>query len=132
MSAIPIARPAAIGIDAAALRRADDLVQRWLTDDHIPAAGWTVGRRGRMIEPRLVARRRPDKNAPALPGDGLFLVASLSATYTAHARSAIGARQAHSAGSIPKPRRSSSSSQRSRKNPLADTWPGYRTTSYPR
>ena len=82
MSAIPIARPAAIGIDAAALRRADDLVQRWLTDDHIPAAGWTVGRRGRMIEPRLVGRQRPAKNAPALRNDALFLVASITKPVT--------------------------------------------------
>ena len=59
MAAIPIAAPESLGIEPAALRRADELVQRWLTEDRIPAAGWCVGRRGRMIEPRLVGRQRP-------------------------------------------------------------------------
>ena len=65
MSGIPIATAEVIGIDPAGLRRADELVQRWLTDDRVPAAGWCVGRRGRMIEPRLVGRQRPAKDAPA-------------------------------------------------------------------
>ncbi len=85
MSAIPIARPDTIGLDPAALRRADDLVQGWLREDRIPAAGWTVGRRGRMIEPRLVGRQRPAKDAPALRKDSLFLVASITKPVTATA-----------------------------------------------
>src|SRR5438552_3016952 len=85
MSAIPIARPDAIGLDPAALRRADDLVQRWLTEDRIPAAGWTVGRRGRMIDVRLVGRQRAAKDAPALRKDALFLVASITKPLTATA-----------------------------------------------
>jgi CubicO group peptidase (beta-lactamase class C family) len=85
MSAIPIAKPDAIGIDPGALRRADDLVQRWLTEDRIPAAGWTVGRRGRMIEPRLVGRQRPAKDAPGLRKDALFVIASITKPVTATA-----------------------------------------------
>jgi CubicO group peptidase (beta-lactamase class C family) len=76
MSAIPIVKPETLGFDAAALKRADNLVQRWLTDDRIPAAGWTVGRRGRIIEPRLVGKQRPGKDAPAIRKDALFLIAS--------------------------------------------------------
>src|ERR1051325_8089353 len=76
MSAIPIARPEAIGLDPAAIRRADELVQRWVTEDRMPAAGWVIGRRGRMLEPRLVGRQRPAKDAPALRKDALFLIAS--------------------------------------------------------
>jgi CubicO group peptidase (beta-lactamase class C family) len=85
MTAIPIARPDALGLDPAALRRADELMQRWITEDRIPAAGWCVGRRGRMIEPRLVGRQRPEKDAPALRRDALFLIASITKPLTATA-----------------------------------------------
>ena len=85
MPAIPIGKPESIGIDPAALRRADDLVQRWLTDDRIPAAGWTLGRRGRIIEPRLVGRQRPAGDAPALRRDALFVIASITKPVTATA-----------------------------------------------
>jgi len=85
MPAIPIAKPESIGLDPVALRRADDLVQRWLTEDRIPAAGWTLGRRGRMIEPRLVGRQRLAKDAPALRRDALFLIASITKPVTATA-----------------------------------------------
>ncbi len=85
MSAIPIAKAEAIGLDPAALKRADDLVQRWIAADRIPAAGWCAGRRGRMIEPRLVGRQRPAKDAPALRKDALFLVASITKPVTATA-----------------------------------------------
>ena len=83
--AIPIARPDAIGLDPAALRRADDLVQRWLREDRIPAASWTVGRRGRMIEPRLVGRQRAVKDGPAIRKDALFVIASITKPVTATA-----------------------------------------------
>ena len=76
MAAIPIARPEQIGLDPAAIRRADELVQRWVQEDRIPAAGWCVGRRGRMLEPRLVGRQRPAKDAPAIRKDAMFLIAS--------------------------------------------------------
>ncbi|MBI2805199.1 MAG: beta-lactamase family protein [Planctomycetes bacterium] len=82
MSAVPIGKPESMGLDPIALRRADDLVQRWLKEDRIPAAGWCVGRRGRMIEPRLVGRQRAAKNAPALRKEALFLVASITKPVT--------------------------------------------------
>jgi CubicO group peptidase (beta-lactamase class C family) len=85
MSTIPIDKPESIGLDPAALRRADELVQRWLTDDRIPAAGWCVGRRGRMIEPRMVGRQRTAKEAPALRKDALFVIASITKPVTATA-----------------------------------------------
>lgn len=85
MTALPIAKPESIGIDPAALRRADELVQRWVTEDRIPAAGWCVGRRGRIVEPRLVGRQRPAKAAPALRKDALFLIASITKPVTATA-----------------------------------------------
>src|ERR1051325_7883171 len=82
MAEITIAKPESLGIDPAAVRRADDLVQRWVMTDRIPAAGWCIGRRGRMIEPRLVGRQRPAKDAPALRKDALFLVASITKPVT--------------------------------------------------
>src|SRR5262249_55270228 len=50
--------------------------------DRIPAAGWVVGRRGRMIEPRFVGRQRPTKDTPALRRDALFLIASITKPVT--------------------------------------------------
>jgi len=85
MPGIPIAAPETIGIDPAAIRRADELVQRWLREDRLPAAGWCVGRRGRMIEPRLVGRQAAAKDAPALRRDALFLIASITKPVTATA-----------------------------------------------
>src|SRR5258708_4643195 len=73
MSAIPIARPEGIGLDPAALRRADELVPRWRTEDRVPAVGWTVG------------RQRPAKDAPAIRKDALFLIASITKPVTATA-----------------------------------------------
>src|SRR5437016_9618029 len=78
MPGIPIGKPESIGLDPAALRRADELVQRWLKEDRIPAAGWTVGRRGRMIEPRLVGRQSAAKDAKPIRRDALFLIASIT------------------------------------------------------
>jgi CubicO group peptidase (beta-lactamase class C family) len=76
MSGIPIVNPETLGFDVAALKRADDLVLCWLANDRIPAAGWCVGRRGCMIEPRLVGKQRPGNDSPALRQDALFLIAS--------------------------------------------------------
>lgn len=85
MPGIPIAKAESIGLDPAAIRRADELVQRWLNEDRIPSAGWCVGRRGRMLEPRMVGRQRPAKDAPALRKDALFLIASPTKPVTATA-----------------------------------------------
>ena len=85
MPSLPIAKPEDLGVDPAALKRADDLVQRWLAADRIPAAGWTLGRRGRMLEPRLVGRQRPAKDSPPLRRDALFLIASITKPVTATA-----------------------------------------------
>ncbi len=82
MARLSIDTPEALGLDPAAVRRADELVQRWIADDSVPAAGWIVGRRGRTIEPRLVGRQRRDKDSPALRKDALFLIASITKPVT--------------------------------------------------
>src|SRR5260370_9261856 len=78
----PLARPDAIGIDSGRLKRVEELLQRWIATDGVPAAGWCVGRRGRIIEPRFVGRQRPAKDAPPLRRDALFLVASIAKRVT--------------------------------------------------
>jgi CubicO group peptidase (beta-lactamase class C family) len=85
MPGIPIGKPESIGLDPAAIRRADELLQQWLKEDRIPAAGWTVGRRGRMIEPRLVGRQTAVKDAKPIRRDALFLIASITKPVTATA-----------------------------------------------
>jgi CubicO group peptidase (beta-lactamase class C family) len=44
-----------------------------------------MGRRGRMIEPRIVGRQRPVKNGPAIRKDATFLIASITKPVTATA-----------------------------------------------
>ena len=79
---LPVAKPETIGLDPGRLRRVEDLLQEWIKTDRVPAAGWCVGRRGRIIEPRLAGRQRPEKDAPVLRRDALFLVASITKPVT--------------------------------------------------
>ena len=79
---LPIAKPEAINLDPGRLKRLEELLQHWIATDRVPAAGWCVGRRGRIIEPRFVGRQRPEKDAPALRRDALFLVASITKPVT--------------------------------------------------
>jgi CubicO group peptidase (beta-lactamase class C family) len=82
MPGIPVARPEAIGFDAARLQRAFDLLKKWTDEDRVPAAGICVGRRGRMVEPRFFGRHAPDAGAAALQANALFLVASITKPVT--------------------------------------------------
>jgi CubicO group peptidase (beta-lactamase class C family) len=82
MPTLSIARPAEIGVDAARLHHAFDLLKRWADEDKIPAAGLAVGRNGRMVEPFLVGRQRPGKEGPPIRKDALFLIASITKPVT--------------------------------------------------
>ncbi len=64
MSGLPLSRPETMGIDAPRLQRAWDLLQTWIDADKVPAAGVCVGRKGFMVEPRLLGRQRPEGTAP--------------------------------------------------------------------
>ena len=81
MSGLPLSRPETMGIDAPRLQRAWDLLQTWIDADKVPAAGVCVGRKGFMVEPRLLGRQRPEGTAP-LRQDALFLVASVTKPVT--------------------------------------------------
>jgi CubicO group peptidase (beta-lactamase class C family) len=82
MPDLPTAEPRAIGIDPARLRRAHALLRHWVETDRIPAAALCIGRRGRMLEPLLVGRQRPDPRGAVLRPDALFLVASITKPVT--------------------------------------------------
>src|SRR5262245_11860546 len=84
--AVPIAKPEEIGLEPKRLQRAFDILAEWVKKDRIPAAGCCVGRKGRMVEPYLVGRQRPEQ-ATLLRKDAQFLIASITkpitgATYT--------------------------------------------------
>jgi CubicO group peptidase (beta-lactamase class C family) len=81
MTAVPIARPEAMGLDPTRLQRAYDLLHKWIDTDKVPAAGVCVGRNGMVLQPRLVGRQRPDGDVP-LRQDALFLVASVTKPVT--------------------------------------------------
>jgi CubicO group peptidase (beta-lactamase class C family) len=81
MDGLPLSQPETMGFDPARLQRAYDLLQTWIDADKVPAAGMCIGRKGVMLEPRLVGRQRPDAEAP-LRKDALFLVASVTKPIT--------------------------------------------------
>ncbi len=78
MAALPQAKPAEIGYDPARLQKAFELLKSWTSTDKIPAAGLAIGRKGKMIEPLLVGRQKPDKDSPPIRKDALFLIASIT------------------------------------------------------
>src|SRR5437016_1983386 len=82
MAKLPIAKPAEIGFDDARLQGAIQLLGHWAETDKVPYAGLCVGRKGKMVEPHVVGRQRPDKNAPAIRKDALFLIASITKPVT--------------------------------------------------
>src|SRR5438045_1194654 len=81
MAELPRATPAELGLDAARLQRAYDLLQSWARADKLPAAGLAVGRKGRLLEPRVFGRQRPGQEE-AIRSDALFLIASITKPVT--------------------------------------------------
>ena len=77
---LPRAQPGEIGLDADRLEVAYRLLAVWTTapDPVIPAGAILVGRRGRVIEPRLFGRQGPEADAPLIHDDAMFLTASIS------------------------------------------------------
>lgn len=83
MPPLPTGTPEALNLDAARLRQADAILQRWVETDRIPAAAFCVGRSGRALPPRLFGSQRPGPGAPPLRPDALFLLASITKPVTA-------------------------------------------------
>lgn len=82
MPELTVAQPRDAGFDERRLESAYELLRKWTAEDRIPAAGICVGRRGRMLEPRLFGQQRPNSGAPSLRRDALFLVASITKPVT--------------------------------------------------
>src|SRR5262249_52345721 len=79
--ALAVAKPEEVGFIPERLQRVNDLLTDWVKKDRIPAAGFCVGRKGKMVEPFLIGRQRPDQPAP-LRNDAQFLIASITKPVT--------------------------------------------------
>ena len=77
---LPLARPDEIGLDLARLQSAYDLLDEWTSgpDAPIPGGVIAVGRHGKLIEPKYFGRQGPEKDAPAIRRDAIFLLASIT------------------------------------------------------
>jgi CubicO group peptidase (beta-lactamase class C family) len=77
---LPHAGPEEIGIDSRRLQRAYDLLEGWTSgaDAPVPGGAILVGRNGRVVPPRFFGRQGPERDAPPLRPDSLFLMASIT------------------------------------------------------
>ncbi len=77
---LPHARPEDIGLDPRRLRDAYDLLEKWTAgpDAPVPGGAVLVGRDGKIVPPRFFGRQGPEKDAPPLREDALFLLASIT------------------------------------------------------
>src|SRR5438105_4875994 len=77
---LPHARPEDIGLDPRRLQTAYDLLEKWTTGPNAPVPGGAilVGRRGKVVPPRLFGRQGPEPDAPPIRSDGLFDLASIT------------------------------------------------------
>lgn len=73
---LEIARPAAVGFDATRIERVYSRLTEWTHQDKIAGAGIAIGRHGKLLEPRVFGRQRPDLSSPAIRDDAIFLIAS--------------------------------------------------------
>lgn len=84
MPKLKYARPEEIGLDAARLNEAFNLLRKWTTGPDAPVPGGTilVGRRGRIVKPQFFGKQGPEPNAEPIRADGMFLLASISKPIT--------------------------------------------------
>lgn len=81
---LPQARPEEIGLDPRRLQRAYDLLEQWTTgaDAPVPGGAILVGRSGKIVPPRFFGRQGPERDAPPIRQDALFLLASITKPVT--------------------------------------------------
>jgi CubicO group peptidase (beta-lactamase class C family) len=74
------ARPEEIGLDSRRLQAAYDLLDGWTAGTNAPVPGGAIliGRHGRVVAPQFFGRQGPQRGAPPLRTDGLFLMASVT------------------------------------------------------
>lgn len=78
MPYLPIAKPDEIGFDPARLARAYELLDLWTRSGEVPGGALTVGRHGRIVEPRFFGRMGPEPDAARIRSDAVFLTASIT------------------------------------------------------
>jgi len=82
MAEMKIAKPQELGLNVTRLKAAQKLLKAWTDQGLVPGGAIVVGRRGRIVEPIFHGRQGPEKNAPPIRRDGMFLLASITKTIT--------------------------------------------------
>jgi CubicO group peptidase (beta-lactamase class C family) len=83
-SGLPQVEPSVIGLDPRRLQAAYDLLDKWTRgpDAPVPAGAILVGRNGRTVAPRFFGRMGPERDAPPIRRDAMFLLASITKPIT--------------------------------------------------
>ncbi len=81
---LPHAKPEEIGLDARRLQTAYDLLEKWTAgpDAPVPSGTILVGRHGKVVPPRFFGRMGPERDAPPIRPDAMFLLASITKPVT--------------------------------------------------
>lgn len=80
MSHLPVATPDELMLDADRIASAYDRLEEWTngTNPPIPGGAIIVGRGGKTLPPRFFGRQGPEKDAPPIREDAIFLLASIT------------------------------------------------------
>jgi CubicO group peptidase (beta-lactamase class C family) len=80
MTHLPLATPAELGLNEHRLQAAYDRLDEWTSGKSAPIPGGAilVGRRGKLVEPRLFGRQGSEPNSPPIRRDAIFLLASIT------------------------------------------------------
>src|SRR5262245_38940295 len=73
-------KPEDLGLAARRLQDAYELLERWTagSDAPIPGAALLVGRNGKTVAPHFFGRQGPERAAPPIRRDAMFLMASIT------------------------------------------------------
>lgn len=84
MPGLPHATPEELDLDREQMTRAYRLLESMTLQakDAIPGGAMVVGRSGRILPPVFFGRQGPDRNAPEIRQDGMFLLASITKPVT--------------------------------------------------
>jgi CubicO group peptidase (beta-lactamase class C family) len=74
--------PAAMGLWPEGIARVYAYVREWIDTDRAAGAAIGIARRGVLLNPEGFGRMAPDKTAPPLPADAVFLTASVTKPVT--------------------------------------------------
>jgi CubicO group peptidase (beta-lactamase class C family) len=81
---LPESKPESMGLDSRRLQVAYGLLDKWTTgpDAPVPAGAILVGRNGKTVAPRFFGRMGPERDAPPIRRDAMFLLASITKPIT--------------------------------------------------